>query len=183
MLPVALYAKIVNDWFRDISTHTPLAGRDRNILGNMAVTLYILGRTLLFCAFCRRFLLVSCNFCAKSQANPSQKSHHGRFTSDDYHALGVIPALCADMLDLFVPIVAEIVKPQAVELLIDYLHELVFELHELAVIEVGLENRVLHPLCTALALFCDEPQPLSTGGTLRTHIIAYQNHHGSHLLI
>ncbi len=28
MLPVALYAKIVNDWFRDISTHTPLAGRD-----------------------------------------------------------------------------------------------------------------------------------------------------------
>ena len=29
MLPVALYAKIVNDWFRDISTHTPLAGRDQ----------------------------------------------------------------------------------------------------------------------------------------------------------
>ena len=28
MLPVALYVKIVNDWFRDISTHTPLAGRD-----------------------------------------------------------------------------------------------------------------------------------------------------------
>ena len=28
MLPVALYAKIVNDWFRDISTHTPLARRD-----------------------------------------------------------------------------------------------------------------------------------------------------------
>ena len=39
MLPVALYAKIVNDWFRDISTHTPLAGRDNTSRVNIRILL------------------------------------------------------------------------------------------------------------------------------------------------
>jgi len=97
-------------------------------------------------------------------------------------ALGIIPLLGAEVLDPFLPVLPEIVKPQAIFLGVGHIDEGVFELDPLGWINQTFENGVLHALAAILTEFGYVSKPTLTGGSLGVHVVSNQYHHRSYFL-
>ena len=89
---------------------------------------------------------------------------NARTLLQDDCAFRIIGRFRADVFDRFFPIVSEVVKAQAVLFSIHQVDQIVFQLQELAVIQIGFKDGVLHALRMILAFFRDVAKPLFSGG-------------------
>ena len=74
-------------------------------------------------------------------------------------------------------LIPEVVKPQAVALLVHDRTQSVLELSALCGINEALKHGVLNALAIIYALFGNLPQPASSSRVLSIHVISYQNKH------
>ena len=81
------------------------------------------------------------------------------------------------------PVVAQVVKPQAVGFWICYGGELVFESGELRGFQQAFKDGVLYALTVVLAGFGDLAQSLASGGGFGVYIIGDEDVHGRERLL
>jgi len=91
---------------------------------------------------------------------------------NEQRPLRIVPCLGPKVLDTLLPVLAEIVKPQAIFLRVNRIDQPAFQLHPLSWIDQALENRVLYPLAAILAELGHVPKPALTIGRFRVHIVS-----------
>ena len=85
--------------------------------------------------------------------------------------------VCAEVFYTGLILVTEVVKPQAVALLVHDRTQSVLELSALCGINEALKHGVLNALTIIYALFSDFSQPAPAACILGIHVISYQNKH------
>lgn len=95
----------------------------------------------------------------------------------DQHTLRFVALLGADVFDAVLVTVAQVVKPQAVPVLVDKRFQLVLQEGVLRSIQQALKNRVLHPLAVIDTLPGYLPQTLAAGGVFSVHIVGDEYQH------
>ena len=81
------------------------------------------------------------------------------------------------MLNFFLVLISQIIKPQAVLFRVHNGAQLGLKHPALGRVQQALKHRVLHPLSIIDALLGDLPQPFPAGGCFRIDIISNQHQH------
>ena len=166
-----------------ISIHPPLAGRDSDLAQKNCAKHRILHKKCIYPGRIERFSGFDAAIFSAKRAQISVRTFRRIAARSPfarlYHQdpLRLIAGIDAEVFHLGFIAIAQIIKPQAVLLLVHQGTELMLKLPALRSIQYALEHGILDALPIVHALLCNQAEPPPSCRILCVHIIRDQNQH------